>query len=364
MIEEKTMALLAVGPVQRPTGYSLTSGYCAIRSNEPVSGYHDAMSTPLTIPPADLSRLGQVSVVGGAGFIGLNLCRHLASSGAQVVAIDPNPLRPEAIGGVTIRHETLLTHQAVAGSSVVFHVAGSTEPASSNIHLREDMAGTVGLTLDVLDVAKSAGVPQVVHVSSGGTVYGPRVATPTPETAATDPVCAYGISKLAAEGHLHLAERLHGIRAFNLRVANPYGPWQDPRRGQGAVNAFLHRALIDQPIELWGDGDIIRDFLHVNDVITALCMVPLYEGDERVFNIGSGCGVSIAQLIKDIEHLMQRPVRINRRPGRDVDVPCSILDINLARREFGWRPLIQWQEGLEDAMAWMKQYVPAEARTT
>ncbi len=317
----------------------------------------------LAIQPTDLSRLGQVSVVGGAGFIGLNLCRHLARSGASVTAIDPNPLRREAIEGFDIRHERSLTRQAVEGSSVVFHVAGSTEPASSNIHLREDMAGTVGLTLDVLEVTRSAEVPQVVHVSSGGTVYGPKAPTPTPESAPTDPVCAYGISKLAAEGHLQLAERLHGIRAFNLRVANPYGPWQDPRRGQGAVNAFLHRAMNDEPIELWGNGDIIRDFLHINDVVSALCLVPLYEGDQRIFNIGSGGGLSIAQLIKDIESLMGRPVRIDRRPGRDVDVPCSVLDINLARRELGWRPMVQWQEGLEDSLTWMKQYVPAEAET-
>ena len=322
------------------------------------------MSTALLIQPADLSRLGRVSVVGGGGFIGLNLCQHLARSGVQVTAIDPNPLRPEAVQGLSIHHEPVLTTEAVQGSSVLFHVAGSTEPASSNVHLREDMAGTVGLTLDVLEAVKAAGVPQVVHVSSGGTVYGPNAPTPTPESAATDPVCAYGISKLAAEGHMQLAERMHGMRAFNLRVANPYGPWQDPRRGQGAVNAFLYRALRDEPIELWGDGEIIRDFLHVNDVITAMCSVTLYEGDERVFNIGSGAGLSIARLINDIELLMKRPVKINRRPGRDVDVPCSVLDIELARRELAWRPMTGWHEGLEDAMVWMKQYVLTEAETT
>ncbi|MEE2906870.1 MAG: NAD-dependent epimerase/dehydratase family protein [Planctomycetota bacterium] len=322
------------------------------------------MSTALRIQPADLSRLGRVSVVGGAGFIGLNLCRHLASSGVEVMAIDPRPLRPEAIDGVSIDHQAVLSPETVQGSSVVFHVAGSTEPASSNIHLRKDMAGTVGLTLDVLEAARSADISQVVHVSSGGTVYGPKAPVPTPETAATDPVCAYGISKLAAEGHVQLAERLHGIRAFNLRVANPYGPWQDPRRGQGAVNAFLYRAMRDEPIELWGDGEIVRDFLHVNDVVNALCSLPLYAGDERVFNIGSGAGLTINKLIADIETLVGRPIQINRRPGRDADVPCSVLDIDLVRRELGWRPLVGWHEGLEDAMAWMKQYVLTEAETT
>ncbi|MCH2133836.1 MAG: NAD-dependent epimerase/dehydratase family protein [Phycisphaerales bacterium] len=314
--------------------------------------------------PADLTALGRVSVVGGAGFIGLNLCRRLAQSGLPVTAVDPQVPRPEALDGATVDHQAVLSPDALAGSSVVFHVAGSTEPVSSNVHLREDMAGTVGLTLDVLEASRAAGVKTIVHVSSGGTVYGPDAVTPTPETAPTRPVCAYGISKIAAEGHVQLAERLHGIRGFNLRVANPYGPWQDPRRGQGVVNAFLYRALCDEPIDLWGDGEIVRDFLHVEDVVTAMCDVVRYDGNERIFNIGSGAGTSIAGLIADIESLVGRPVRINRHPGRDADVPCSVLDIDRVSRELDWAPIVNWSDGLADTMNWMKSSLPTGAEST
>ena len=149
----------------------------------------------------DIGGISRVSVVGAGGFIGLNLCRRLLESGVDVKAIDPQKPLAEALGGYRVDHEPMLSADAFAGSTVVFHVAGSTEPASSNVHLREDMAGTVGLTLDVLEAARIAGVEQVVHVSSGGTVYGPGAQVPTVETAPTNPVCAYGISKLAAEGH-------------------------------------------------------------------------------------------------------------------------------------------------------------------
>ena len=319
------------------------------------------MATDLETETIDFGEIRQVSVVGAAGFIGLNLCRRLLESGLKVKAIDPHEPDPGALAGHEVEHHSSLSPESIVGSSVVFHAAGSTEPASSNVHLREDMAGTVGLTLDILEAARIAGARQIVHVSSGGTVYGPDAQVPTVETAPTDPVCAYGISKLAAEGHLHLAERLHGIRAFNMRVSNPFGPWQDPNRGQGVVNAFLHRALIDTPIDLWGDGTIIRDFLHVDDVISAMLRVVSYEGDERIFNIGSGRGISIATLIGDIEMMLDREVQINRHPERRVDVPHSQLDITRANRELGWRPRIGWNEALASARDWIESHVIMKA---
>ena len=251
----------------------------------------------------NLSTLGRVSVVGGGGFLGLNLCRFLSDAGLDVAAVDPRPLHPAALGGRSVEHLTQISRDAFKGSSVIFHVAGSSEPASSNTHLHEDMTGTVGLTLDVISAATEAGVSRIVHVSSGGTVYGPDADVPTPEEALTEPACAYGISKLAAEGHVQLAERRHGIFGINLRVSNPYGPWQDPRRGQGVVNAFIHRSMCHEPVDLWGDGGIIRDFLHVDDVLVAMGRAAIYEGPERVFNIGSGEGVTINQLIQDIEKI-------------------------------------------------------------
>ena len=319
------------------------------------------MATDLETETIDFGDISRVSVVGAAGFIGLNLCRRLLESGLEVVAIDPNRPDPDALSGHRVEHQPMLSPEALVGSSVVFHVAGSTEPASSNVHLREDMAGTVGLTLDVLEASRIAGVKQIVHVSSGGTVYGPDAVVPTVETAPTDPVCAYGISKLAAEGHLHLAERLHGIRAFNLRVSNPFGPWQDPHRGQGVVNTFLHRGLTDTPIDLWGDGTIIRDFLHVDDVVSAMCSVVSYKGDERIFNIGSGRGISIADVIADVEKMLGHEVQINRHPERRVDVPHSQLDISRANRELGWRPGIDWTDALISAREWIEQHVIMKA---
>ncbi|MCH2153925.1 MAG: NAD-dependent epimerase/dehydratase family protein [Phycisphaerales bacterium] len=311
--------------------------------------------------PGNLSSLGRVSVVGGSGFLGLNLCRFLCDAGLKVVAVDPRPLNPGAIADRPVEHLPGISKEAFAGSSVVFHAAGSSEPASSNTHLQEDLEGTVGLTLDVIAAAEQAGVSRIVHVSSGGTVYGPDADVPTPEDSMTEPVCAYGISKLAAEGHVQLAERMHGMCGINLRVSNPYGPWQDPRRGQGVVNAFIHRGMCHEPIDLWGDGGIVRDFLHVDDVLVAMGRAAMYEGPERIFNIGSGEGVSINQLIEDIEQMQGHRIEVRRHPGRDSDVPRSILDINRARRELDWSPEVTWKSGLKDTMSWIKEHVPEQS---
>jgi UDP-glucose 4-epimerase len=299
-------------------------------------------------------------VLGGGGFIGINLCKKLAHLGFDVRAYGRRPVYPDVLKDVIwfqgeFNDRTALA-RAVEGTDVVFHLISGSIPESSNKDPAADLASTAISTLHLLEICRASDVRKIVFISSGGTVYGPGGPTPTPETAATDPVSAYGISKLATEKYLRLYQHLHGLDYGILRVSNPYGPYQNPNRRQGIVAALMNRIMNGQDLEIWGNGDVVRDFVHVDDVAEAIAAVAGYEGPCKLFNVGSGVGRSIKQVVDAVIATMRVPgAKVVYRPGRATDVPISVLDIQLIKREMGWMPGTDWIEGLEKTADWVRR---------
>ena len=298
-------------------------------------------------------------VLGGGGFIGTSLCRALARQGAHVRGFGRRRSYPEALADIPwmtgdFDDRAALAH-AVEGMEVVFHLVGHSTPESSNLDPVGDLQASAVASLHLLDLCRASGIQKVVFVSSGGTVYGIPARVPIPEAATTDPICAYGISKLAVEKYLQLYRHLYGLNYTVLRVANPFGPFQDPTRRQGVVAALLERALSGQRIEVWGDGRVVRDFVFIDDVVEALIMVLGYAGPHHVFNVGSGVGRSILDVVSDIERALEcAPIALDHKPGRAADVPVNVLDISLIGRELNWRPATSWQEGLRRTAKWLQ----------
>jgi UDP-glucose 4-epimerase len=177
---------------------------------------------------------------------------------------------------------------------------------------------------------------------------------PIDERHPTEPLCSYGISKLIIEKHLVMQSELHGLRPVVLRVANPYGERQRVDTAQGAVAAFLSRCLAGRPIEIWGDGTVTRDYLHVADVANAFRLALAYDGPNRVFNVSSGEGTSLNQLIDLIGDALGVIPNVRFLPGRAFDVPVSVLDNRLAREHLGWTPRVGLRDGLERTIRWLR----------
>lgn len=298
-------------------------------------------------------------VLGGGGFIGTNLLRHLCDEGASVTAFGRRPRATTDFAGRWIEGEfgdRAATDAALDGMDVVFHLLGGSNPAASNREPAGELGRSVPDNAALIAAAAARGVGCFVFVSSGGTVYGRPRRLPINEDAPTDPISAYGLSKLMTEKTLSLFHALEGLDYRVLRVANPYGPFQLPNRAQGIVATIVRNALDGQPVEIWGDGSVVRDYLHISDVCDALVRAAEADGDARVFNIGSGTGVSLNALVAAASRALERRIEVTYRPARAADVPANVLDCSRARDILGWSPRIDLEAGLRDTAQWITQF--------
>jgi UDP-glucose 4-epimerase len=236
---------------------------------------------------------------------------------------------------------------AMAGAEVVFHLASSTYPSTSNSDAVFDLESNLVGSVRMLKAAVEYQVRRVIFISSGGTVYGVPQQNPIPETHPTDPICSYGIHKLAIEKYLYLFRALKHLDSVVLRVSNIYGEFQSLERPLGAVSHLAHRAVNGIPIEIWGDGTTRRDYIHVDDVVSAVLKSISYQGAEHLFNIGSGRSVSLNQLLDLIRERVSMEIVVNYKPARSFDVQENVLDITRAAVELAWNPIIRLENGLD-----------------
>lgn len=300
-----------------------------------------------------------VIVLGGGGFIGTNLCRRLAASGLRVRAFGRRCLFPDELGGAEWYQGDFTDAGALAAAmqsfDTVIHLVNNTTPQGANLDMAGDVQKNVVPSLALFDLCRDLGVARLVFVSSGGTVYGLPQQIPTPETAPTDPITAYAISKLAVEKYLALYRHLHGLSFRVLRVANPFGPYQIPIKSQGVIAALVSRGLRGETIEIWGDGSVVRDFVFIDDVVDALIAAMRDDSSERMFNIGSGVGRSVRDVIASVETVLGKKLAVRWQHARPVDIPTSTLAIARAQRELGWQPKTKFEDGLAQTIEWWKR---------
>ncbi len=299
-----------------------------------------------------------VLVLGGCGFIGSHLVDALLRHGVGVRVFDRQAerFRPP-VHGVEYRFgnfsDRMSLVEAMTGVDVVIHLISTTFPGTADLDPRTDVKDNLIGTLNLLDSMVSLGIKRIVYFSSGGTVYGVPDRVPIPESHALRPINSYGIVKAAIENYLEMYRRTRGISPLILRPSNPYGPRQGHAGVQGVISTFLRRALGNEAIEVWGDGSVVRDFIHVRD-LAELCALAVQSDVEGVFNAGSGIGVSVNDIIQHVKDVSGQDVRTIYKPGRPVDVQRSVLDSSLAKRVFDWKLQVPLAQGLAENWQWLK----------
>jgi UDP-glucose 4-epimerase len=305
-------------------------------------------------------------ILGGAGFIGSHLAEALLARGHQVTLFDKvrsDPANVEHLEGkVRFLEGDFLNpadvERALEGAEAVFHLVSTTLPAPSNLYPEYDVLTNAVSSVRLLDLCVARRVRKVVFISSGGTVYGVPKRLPIAEDHPTEPICSYGITKLAIEKYLALYRHLHGLDYTVLRFSNPYGERQDPGVPQGALTVFTWKGIRGEEIEIWGDGSVVRDYVYVGDAVEAFALALEREAPSRLYNVGSGRGVSLLDLVAAIRAATGLDLRVRHLPPRPIDVPANVLDVSRAAAELGWSARTPLAEGIRRTAAWLRTLPP------
>ncbi|MGE5285328.1 MAG: NAD-dependent epimerase/dehydratase family protein [Actinomycetota bacterium] len=308
-------------------------------------------------------RPGGVLILGGCGFIGSALAAALRTEGFDVTLLDPLPPKDPTFRDRWIpgrMEDVPPTETILRPGMTVVHLAWTSLPEPSNRDPYGDIASNLLPSLRWLEGCVETGVSRVIFLSSGGTVYGIPRARPIGEEHPTEPICSYGIGKLAVEKYLALFRRLHDLPYVVLRASNVYGPGKDPFGRQGAINVFLGNVARGEPIRIWGNGEVVRDYIYIEDLLALFlrCIVTPVGDETPVFNAGSGEGNSLRDIIDRIRAVTGVDPRVEWTAGRKVDVPANVLDIGKARERFDWAPAVPLDEGIRGTWNWIRSLSP------
>ena len=307
----------------------------------------------------------KVLVMGGNGFIGSHLVDHLVSAGHQVCVFDRSPEHfREPLDQVEYWlgsfDDTFQVAEALHGVDAVCHLISTTVPGTSNLDPVADVNSNLINTLNLLEQMRKNGILRILFLSSGGTVYGNPESSPISENHQLNPISSYGVVKVAIEKYLNMHQQLYDFKPIILRPSNLYGPRQGHAGVQGFIGTMLTRVVAGESLEIWGDGSIIRDYLHVVD-LSRLCIRVLESEVCGVFNAGSGQGASINEIIELVRKITDQAVQVNYQAGRSFDVQEVVLDISRVGSRFNWLPEISLIDGIKDQWQWMKS-LPAKKR--
>ena len=290
-----------------------------------------------------------VLVTGGAGFVGSRLAEALAahndvrvldnfSTGSRA-NVPPNVdlVEGNVRDGATV-------DAAMEGVDVVYHQAGLVSVPESLETPVVSSGINVGGTVQILEAARRHDARVVL--ASSAAIYGDADVQPIPEDAAMDPLSPYGADKLAADNYARVFADAYDLPVVSLRYFNVYGCGQNPEYS-GVIDAFLSRALEDEPLVVHGDGEQTRDFVHIDDVVRANLAAGTTDETGVAYNVGSGRSVTIRDLAEIVTDLVDSESPIEHGPARPGDVRHSEADIDRARRHLGYEPSVPLREGLQ-----------------
>lgn len=308
-------------------------------------------------------------VLGGTGFIGSHVVRELVRENfcVRVFGRDRDKFLRNIGNLENVSfwpgdiNSTKDVESALQGATDVIYLISSSVPATSMQDLSLDLQSNVIPLIRLLDAAnRHDEIERFVYVSSGGTVYGnPAIRHPLSESQQTLPISSYGLTKLIGEHYVRMSLSNGYIRSYIIRPSNAYGERQDLGQNQGAVGHFLFALSKGNPITIYGDGGVVRDFIYAGDLVSAfrLCLADTSSvgGTVSTFNVGSGSGTSIIELVQRIEEITGQRFQINWQPDRGFDCRYNVLDTSTIRQALGWRPLMRLDEGIARTWKWMQE---------
>ena len=299
-----------------------------------------------------------ILVLGGNGFIGSHIVDSLLEAGHSVRVFDRiSEAYREPLHNVEYHFgnfdDQFLLAKALQGIDAVVHLISTSVPSTSNLDPASDVSSNLISTIELFELMRKQNISRILFMSSGGTVYGNPTMSPIPEDHPLDPISSYGIVKVAIEKYLFMYQQLYGFNPIILRASNPYGPRQGNAGLQGLIGTFLSRMLAKKPLVVWGSGEVIRDYLHIED-LARLSVKAVGSTETGVFNAGSGEGFSINQIIATLNDVVGYAADVKYEKNRDFDVKKVVLDNSKAMTVFDWKADTGLLKGVQSQMGWLK----------
>ena len=302
-------------------------------------------------------------IFGGGGFIGSHLAEALVRAKYSVRVfgdlrsgmknLEPVADHIEIIKG-DFGNESDLT-AAIRDTDWIFHYISTTNPARSFENPVYDIQSNVVSSVRMMEIALKSDVKKIIFPSTGGTIYGDARTIPIPEDEPANPLNPYAISKLAIEKYLHYFFSRNGMDYLVLRYSNPYGERQNPYGNQGVIPIFLNRIRQNEAPVIYGDGNSIRDYIYIGDAIDATISLLNCRSNEKLFNVGSGTGTSLNQLLEIMSEVTGKPVSPIYKEDGGRYIKKVILDISKIQRETGWQPKTNISKGITRTWEWLIQ---------
>lgn len=301
-------------------------------------------------------------VIGGAGFIGSHLVTELLYSGRNVTVLGRREILDKALPqGVAYVAgdfaERDLVGRLLDSHQEVIHLAYATVPNTSYENPLADLLQNLPPTEELFSEVALRG-SKLLLVSSGGTVYGQATKIPIPEDHPTKPISPYGVTKLTLENYAYLYAATHGLKYICVRPGNAYGVGQRPFVGQGFVSTAMASAMRGQPVKVFGQTGTVRDYIYVSDLATGIVSALDRGHISEIYNLGSGVGRSNMDVIRALTpllHEIDASVKVEHYPERTFDVRSNVLDSKKLFDHTGWRPVVEFEDGLRRTREWLRQ---------
>jgi len=304
-------------------------------------------------------------ILGGGGFIGSHLADALLAKNFDVVIFDKLNFSRKNINHILDKvkiiegdfNNEIDLKTALKDIDIAFHLVSSTLPANSNENPIYDVETNLVSTLRFLNEAFINEISKIIFISSGGTVYGIPERLPIKEYHPRKPICSYGIIKKTIEDYLYMFERLYGLDYYVFRLSNPYGERQNPFVAQGVIPVFLKKLIKGEKIEIWGDGSVERDYIYISDAVNALIKCLEVNPKERIFNLGSGKGYTLNDIIGIIEKVTGKKTKVEYKEKRNIDVPVNVLDNKLISEKLLWKAETEIETGILKTYEYLKKEI-------
>ncbi|MCQ4035398.1 NAD-dependent epimerase/dehydratase family protein [Kaistella montana] len=294
-------------------------------------------------------------ILGGNGFIGSYIVDILIEKGHEVTIFDRGTEKfRDSLSNVNYVYGNIDDHTLIketfAEKDILIHCVSTTVPFTSNNNIEFDIESNLINSVKIFRIACEQNIKRIVYLSSGGAIYGEAEVIPITENSQTNPISSYGITKLAIEKYLAYFSSNYGIEYNIIRPSNPYGPRQNPFGNQGVISVFLGKVLRNESIEVWGDGEISKDYVFIEDLAESIYEASISEQTSQIFNIGSGTTISLNKIINTIKEVTEKDLLVNYYPTNKFDVQHFCLDIEKAEKILNFKPKVNLKHGI--SMTW------------